>query len=244
MPTSPLTTRHLYWLDKTNFLRSRTLLQEQGYTLSGTLLTPCQVLHTSGKNLVYGPPGIWSRICVRQGSWYRDSKRNGQFMIMSDHPLPGALNRFLDSKMSESDFKPESLPDNTDLQKIVDSETYQASKPGAWEGISWWDALMFKTMFTVFRFWGRGDSLKKFWLSQRANHANFLSREYTTEKDGQQIPYSVTENAGVCSSCVEFFNVIETDSRKLSRACPGAVIFGGAKREIYYDVKPVPAGRK
>ena len=83
-----------------------------------------------------------------------------------------------------------------------------------------------------------GDNLKKHWLGHRANHANFLSKKVTTELDGEQVPYSVTGNEGVCSSCVEFFNVIEVDSRKLVRACPGAVTFGGAKRDIYYDIKP------
>jgi hypothetical protein len=30
----------------------------------------------------------------------------------------------------------------------------------------------------------------------------------------------------------EFFNIIEVNSRKLVRSCPGAVTFGGAKRDI------------
>ena len=57
--------------------------------------------------------------------------------------------------------------------------------------------------------------------------------------DGEEVPYIVTENAGVCSSCAEFFNVVEDGSRKLVRACPGSVIFGGAERNVYLDVKPV-----
>jgi hypothetical protein len=62
---------------------------------------------------------------------------------------------------------------------------------------------------------------------------------FTTKIDGEDVPYSVTENAGVCSSCAEFFNVVEDGSRKLVRACPGSVIFGGAPRNVYLDVKPV-----
>jgi hypothetical protein len=81
--------------------------------------------------------------------------------------------------------------------------------------------------------------LKRFWLSQRANHANFLARHFTTKLDGEDVPYSVTENTGVCSSCAEFFNVVEDGSRKLVRACPGSVIFGGAPRNVYLDVQPV-----
>ena len=76
-------------------------------------------------------------------------------------------------------------------------------------------------------------------MGHRANHANFLSKKVTTEVDGKQVPYSVTGNESVCSSCVEFFNIIEVNSRKLVRSCPGAVTFGGAKRDIYYDIKPV-----
>jgi hypothetical protein len=94
-------------------------------------------------------------------------------------------------------------------------------------------------LFMFNRFWGIGDNLKKHWLGHRANHANFLSKKVTTEVDGEQVAYSVTGNESVCSSCVEFFNIIETDSRKLVRSCPGAVTFGGAKRDIYYDIKPL-----
>ena len=69
--------------------------------------------------------------------------------------------------------------------------------------------------------------------------ANFLAKKYTTEVDGEQVPYSVTENSGVCSSCVEFFNITSNDSRKLVRACPGSITFSKVERNQYYDVKPV-----
>jgi len=97
---------------------------------------------------------------------------------------------------------------------------------------------MFKFLFTLTRFWRLGDNLKRYWLSHRANHANFLARQFTTKLDGEDVPYSVSDNAGVCSSCAEFFNVVEDDARKLVRACPGSVIFGGAERNVYLDVKP------
>jgi len=100
------------------------------------------------------------------------------------------------------------------------------------------DRLIFKLMFSLTRFWGRGDNLKKYWLNQKANHANFLARKFTTKIEGEEVPYTVSENAGVCSSCAEFFNVVSDTSRKLVRSCPGSVIFGGAERNIYYDIKP------
>jgi len=233
--------RHLYWFSEADFESSKKLLSEAGYRLKATRMTPCQVLHARGKNLVYAPPQIWSRVCVRQGSWYRASERRGQYMLMSDHRLPEDLDHFLDSEMSASDFTPESLPTAEELSTIVSSEEYQSQKPDRWEKTNGKEAAMYKILFTFNRFWGIGDNLKKHWLGHRANHANFLSKKVTTELDGEQVPYSVTGNEGVCSSCVEFFNVIEVDSRKLVRSCPGAVTFGGAKRDIYYDIKPFRA---
>lgn len=160
-------------------------------------------------------------------------------MVMSDHKLPDTLDKFLDAEMLTSDFMPERLPNQEELQEIVSSEAYQKNKPKEWEGIGFKDAILFKLMFSATRFWGRGDNLKKYWLSQKANHANFLANKFTTKIEGEEVPYSVTENAGVCSSCAEFFNVVSETSRKLVRSCPGAVIFGGAERNIYYDIQPI-----
>ena len=233
--------QHLYWFSEDDFAAARKTLRDAGYRLWPTLMTPCQVLASKGRRLVYAPPMIWSQICARQGSWYRSSDRNGQTMVMSDHRLPAELDRFHDAEMKVSDFMPEKLPTGDELTKIVSSEDYQARKPDVWEGITFKDSFMFKILFTITRFWGWRDNLQKHWLGHRANHANFLSRHVTTEVDGEQVPYSVTDNAGVCSSCVEFFNVVEPTSRKLVRACPGAVTFGGAQREVYYDIKPLSA---
>ena len=231
--------RHLYWFDEGDFESSKKLLSEAGYRLEATRMTPCQVLRARGKNLVYAPPEVWSRLCVRQGSWYRHSDRRGQYMLMSDHRLPEALADYLDSEMSESDFAPASLPTAEVLNSIVSSEEYQSQKPDRWEKIRSTEALLVKLLFLFNRSWGISDNLKKHWLGNRANHANFLSKQVTTDVEGEQVAYSVTNNEGVCSSCVEFFNVIEIDSRKLVRSCPGAVTFGGAKRDIYYDIKPL-----
>ncbi len=231
--------RHLYWFDEGGFESSKKLLSEAGYRLEATRMTPCQVLRARGKNLVYAPPEVWSRLCVRQGSWYRHSDRRGQYMPMSDHRLPEALADYLDSEMSESDFAPASLPTAEVLNSIVSSEEYQSQKPDRWERIRSTEALLVKLLFLFNRSWGISDNLKMHWLGNLANHANFLSKQVTTDVEGEQVAYSVTNNEGVCSSCVEFFNIVEMDSRKLVRSCPGAVTFGGAKRDIYYDIKPL-----
>lgn len=230
--------RFLYWLDEAAFRLLSPILKSAGFSLSSASLTPCQVLRAHDKKVCYATPSVWSRMCVRQGSWYRNSSREGMYMVVSAVRLPDAFAPYLDAMMEQSDFMPESLPDGNELQDIVDAPAYNEQKPDDWEKTSWWDTFSFKMLFSIFRFWKKEDNLKKHWLGQRANHANFVSKKRTVELDGEQVAYSVTDNASVCSSCVEFFNIVGPGSRKLVRSCPGAVIFGGAKRHVYYDLKP------
>ncbi len=229
----------LYWLDEVDFVRTKSQLIEDGFKVVSSKLTPCQVMRASGEVVVYATPEVWSRMCVRQGSWYRDSKRFGQYMMMSEGRLPADFDRFLDAEITPSDFKPDALPTTEELIALVESEAYQSGKPDAWEQKGKLDGVKFKIFFTVTRFWKWGDTLKKHWLTHRANHANFLTRHFTTQIEGEAVPYSVAENTGICSSCVQYFNIVDEDSRKLVRACPGSVTFGGTKRDIYMDVNPV-----
>lgn len=159
-------------------------------------------------------------------------------MMMSENRLPETFDAYLDAEIANSEFMPESLPTSAELQSVVDSSVYQKNKPDEWEDKGLKDSVMFKILFSLTRFWGWGDNLKKYWLSHKAAHANFLSRQFTAEIDNESVPYTIAENAGICSSCVETFNIIEDSSRKLVRACPGAVTFGGAKRDVYLDIKP------
>ena len=232
-------TLHLYWFDEAAFFEAKEDLIAAGINVVSSMLTPCQVMRASGNKVVYASPEVWSRICVRQGSWYRESKRFGQYMMMSERKLPSTYDRYLDAEITKTDFKPETLPSTDELRSLVESRAYQDNKPAAWEEKGVKDALMFKVLFSLTRFWGWGDNLAKHWLSHKAHHANFLAHHFTTEIDGESVPYSVAENSGICSSCVEYFNLIDDTRRKLVRSCPGAVTFGGTQRDVYVDVNPV-----
>ena len=231
--------RHLYWLSKDDFLWAKDWLREQGYKLAAARLTPCQVLRATQKRVYYAAPEVWNFMCSRQGSWYRKSGRRGLYMMMSEERLPTEMDRFRDAELSISDFQPDRLPNDEELAEVAAAVEYQESKPKAWEGIGIADALIYKIMFTATGLWGRGDNLNKHWVGHKANHANFIAKHHTTEIDGEEVAYSVTNNDGVCSSCAEFFNVISPDSRKLVRSCPGSVTFGKAPREVFVDVRPV-----
>ncbi len=231
--------KYIYWLPDNDFVKFENDVRSTEFELKPARKTSCGTLNAKGKTVRYASPEIFSGLCKRQGSWYRESNKAGSYLVVSEEKLPEKYNQFLDAKITESDFLPQSLPDQSDIHKLVDSDEYQSQHPVEWEKKTFIDGLIYKIFFTITGFWGFGDNIKKHWNNHRANHANFLTHQYTTDIDGESIPYSVTNNDGVCSSCVEFFNIIDQDSRKMVRACPGAVYFSSVEREKYYDVQPV-----
>ncbi len=237
--TPPSDQRFVYWMPPEAFTRVRDALMLHGYSFTPAILTPCQALRSQGRRLVYTAPEKWSGFCNRQGAWYRDSHRNGDWMLVSDHELPKPAAQHLDTRLAPSDFSPESLPTQTELEQLLAEPDYNRAKPAAWERLSRLDAPMFKIFFSLIGIWRRGDNLKRHWVGHRANHANFLTRRFTARVDGEDVPYSVTENRGVCSSCVQFFNLMRPRERKMVRSCPGAITFARARRNLYYDVRPV-----
>ena len=232
-------TRYLYWFDKDQLDQIKSTLKQQGIKIGRALKTPCEVLKARDNKVFVAAPEVWNVLCKRQGSWYRESDKLGQYMLMSEQRLPAKFDQYLEAELSESDFQPSDLPAKQELKQLVEDAAYQDNKPVEWENKGIKDSLLFKSFFTITGFWGWGDNLNKVWLNHRANHANFLAKRFTTQIDGEAVPYTVSENDSVCSSCVEFFNVLEKGQRKLVRSCPGAITFGGVKRKVYYDVRPV-----
>ncbi|RMD52284.1 MAG: hypothetical protein D6828_06015 [Nitrospirae bacterium] len=234
--------RFVYWLNGSDFLLMKSRLKDMGIELKEAKKAACESLRASYKKVYVTPPWIWERKCVRQSSWYRVSKKAGMYMVVSSEELPIEFKKFLEAVITESEFHPNTLPTQEGLRELVNSPCYQENRPDEWERVSLYEKVLFKVLFTITGFWKWGESCKKYWLTHRANHANFLCKRYTVNINGEEVPYSISENAGICSACLELFNIIGEDNRKLVRACPGAIIAGGLKRWVYYDVKPLKKG--
>lgn len=230
---------HVYWIGEADLTWVRETLARLGLQVKKARLAPCQAMKASADTVLVASPAVFNGSCKRQGSWYRSSHRAGQTLLVSGTRLDGGFERFLDAVVGESDFAPERFPGEEEVHALTEAHEYQVSKPAEWELIGLKDAILQKLLFTLTGIWKRGDSLKKHWPKQCASHANFLARRFTTELNGEAVPYSVSNSVGICSSCVETFNIIAQESRKLVAPCPGAVRFGGAKVNVYLDVRPL-----
>ena len=229
---------YIHWLGEDDLAWARGELARRGLRVRGAKLTPCQTMKATPEVVLIASPGVFNGLCGRQGSWYRRSVRAGQSLLVSGVPLNGRFASHLDAVVSESDFAPADFPSDEEIVALTHCEAYQQNKPADWELIGRKDAILQKLLFTITGVWKRGDNLKKHWPRQCASHANFLARTFTTERDGEAVPYSVSNSVGICSSCVETFNIVAGDTRKLVAPCPGAVRLGGAEPDAFLDVRP------
>lgn len=137
----------MYWIPADEFKAVVDAFKQLNIRLTGSKLTPCETLRMSEKKAIYASPSVFNRMCVRQGSWYRNSERNGKYLLLSPMKLPGEFESLLDAEIDESNFVPDRLPTKSELIAIVDSIEYKEHKPAQWEKKTILDAIMFKVFF-------------------------------------------------------------------------------------------------
>lgn len=78
---------------------------------------------------------------------------------------------------------------------------------------------------------------EKILLSHSANHANFIDPRFFKDVRGRKTPYSIATSAYVCSSCLEFFNILGGQwPVKYVVPCMGAVQFAKLPPNDYFKV--------
>ena len=78
---------------------------------------------------------------------------------------------------------------------------------------------------------------EKTFMIHSANHSNFITPEFYVDVNGAKVPYSISDSAHVCSSCIEFFNILgEQWPVKCVVPCIGAVQFARLPQDQYFEV--------
>ncbi len=196
---------------------------------------PCRVLRPSTKVACLAPPA-WNGFCKRRTSWYRKSSKADKFLIVSNHSLdlPGLEDPIV---ITESTFKPERLPSLQEILPLVQSEEYQKRKPHEWDKPDPLEKKFYR------RWFGRNRVNEPFdfdtiLMAHSANHANFLAPRFFINLNGSAVPYSISDSIHVCSSCLEFFNILgEEWPVKYVVPCIGAVQFAHLPRDQYFEVR-------
>ena len=179
-------------------------------------------------------PEVWSQTCHRQGSWYRKSEKNGQYLITSSFELEG-FEPYRQAVITRSDFLLPRPATRVEKQEMVEDEEFQSLVPQEWHVIS-------DREKRIWMRWARRLGSEEDWdslfLTHTANHANFIKPRFFMESDNQIIPYSIDMSANLCSCCLELFQVIGTAWRKkLVAPCAGAVLFSLLPKDRYLLVE-------
>jgi hypothetical protein len=224
-----------YWVNSEEMERVKKSCEKEGIVLKDEARIPCRVLRTSWK-VTYLTPPAWYGFCKRRTSWYWESEKAGKSLIVSNASL-----EYLDVGnpiiITESNFKPDRLPSPEEITQLIKSEKYQQKKPSVWENVEAIEKDFYQTWFERRRSDEPFD-FNKLFNSHSANHANFLEPKFFVTLNGVVAPYSIADSLRVCSSCLEFFNIIGAEwPIKYVVPCIGASVFAHLPNDKYFEVK-------
>lgn len=224
-----------YWIDKDRLEDFKKICHTKQINPREEVYIPCRVLKES-REICYLSPKVWNGICERKTSWYWKSKKAGMILIISDLPLEG-FDLGDPIGIKEIDFKPDQIPLFDEIRTLIESKAYKESKPDQWETFKpkeiefyrkWFERYQPKEVF----------DFEKVFIYQSANHANFIHPRFFIYQDGMKIPYSISDSLHVCSSCMEFFDIIGDQwPIKYVVPCIGAVLFAHLPMNKYFEVK-------
>jgi len=224
-----------YWVDSYGLKEVKEDIGQRGNQLDGETRIPCRVLRSS-RDIGYLAPQAWDGFCKRRISWYRGSDKAGMFLVVSNTSLDH-LDIGTPIIIKESNFKPDRLPSYEEILQLIKSEKYQSLKPDIWEKVDPVDREFYQRWFEhhqpkeLFDF-------DKIFAHHSANHANFIDTRHFVTLNGLLVPYSIADSIHVCSSCLEFFNILgEKWPVKYVVPCIGAVQFARLPIDQYFEVR-------
>ncbi|RLB80821.1 MAG: hypothetical protein DRH15_07230 [Deltaproteobacteria bacterium] len=226
--------KHIYWRSSKEEEGLRQRLASQGMklkTAKGIMCTPLDRIN----KIASVPPRVWSETCYRQGGWYRESSKNGLYLIVSSFDLPGYEERKA-AIITESDFVPPRLASIRDKEELVGNPELRQRLPKDWLTVEDLEKRIYLR-------WARrlGSDVNDYdflYLSHTANHFNFIDPSFYVRSESGIIPYSIDRSAHLCSCCVELFQVLGQEFKeKLVAPCPGATIFARLKPDRYLRVR-------
>ncbi len=223
-----------YWVNLKRLKAIQEHLEKKEVELLEETRIPCRVLRKSAE-VGYVIPFAWEGFCKRRTSWYLSSEKAGKFLVVSSRPLSlsGLESPIL---IMNSDFRPERLPTASETSELARSRSFRKVMPPSWDKPHALEKDFYQRWFERYQVNG-SFNFKKILLSHSANHANFIDPEFYYDLNGSKVPYSIANSIHVCSSCLEFFNILGGQwPLKYVVPCAGAVRFAKLPKDDYFKV--------
>ena len=223
-----------YWVDSQTLKAIREQFERREVELLEETRIPCRVLRHSVE-IGYVVPRAWEGFCKRRTSWYLRSEKTGKFLVVSSGPLnlSGLATPIL---IINSNFRPERLPTSSEISDLGRSRPFQEAMPRLWSKPDVLEKDFYQRWFER-HYVNEHFDFEKILLSHSANHANFIDPKFFHDLNGSKAPYSIANSTHVCSSCLEFFNILGNQwPVKYVVPCIGAVQFAKLPMDHYFKV--------
>ena len=227
-------TKHTYWMteaEKDRLLDHMAARKIKVRWAKGIVCTPLDEIN----KISVVAPEIWSDTCARQGSWYRESDKNGLYLIISSFDLEDYQDQ-KSTTITASSFERPRPATPAEKEEMVRDPVFLQRMPPQWAQVDTRDK-------NIYLRWARrlGSNVTDYdflYLSHTANHANFIHPRFFIQENGAKTPYSIDRSAHLCSCCVELFQILGSEyPKKLVAPCPGASIFARLKPDQYLLVE-------
>jgi len=226
--------KHIYWLEPGDTARLRESLETGGVKVKrakGVVCTPLDEINKISEVA----PEVWEETCARQGSWYRASDKCGLHLIISSFELEDHAHEKA-ATVRPVAFRPPRSADVEEKRKMVRDPEFAGKVPAGWKRVTEFEKRVYLRWAN--RLGSEVEDFDFLYLSQTANHANFVKPRFYVVENGETMPYSIDRSAHLCSCCLELFQVLgEEYRRKLVAPCPGATIFARLKPDEYLLVE-------
>jgi hypothetical protein len=226
--------RYVYWLSARELRELEERMRAENKRITPVKGVPCkgfnELVETS-----YVAPEEWNKVCGRQGGWYRESERRGQYLVVSAEPLVG-VERGLAAIVDSCDFTPPRLPDAREVADLARSEAVRSRLPEGWQDTTDRERAGWRRRLSKL---GSDMTLDDLIELHTANHANFIEPRFHVEspEDSGPAPYSIGRTAEVCSACVELSGLLGSEYPvRYVMPCPGFVTFTKLPADQYLRV--------
>jgi hypothetical protein len=115
--------KYIYWLPEEREKDLRSELDSSNIRLKSAKAVVCTGLDEITK-IISVSPDVWDGTCKRQGSWYRRSDKNGQYLIISSFELEG-FERYKAAVITRSDFLLPRLVTREEKEEMVRDEEFK-----------------------------------------------------------------------------------------------------------------------
>jgi hypothetical protein len=214
--------KHIYWLSPNEAARIKESLEAKGIKVKSAKGVVCTPLDEINKISIVAPE-VWDETCARQGSWYRASKKNGLYLVISSSDIEGLAGKKAGT-IKAVDFRPPRQAGTEEKREMTGEADFLSKVPSGWKKVGDFEKRVY--LRWAARLGSDVEDFDFLYLTQTANHANFIKPRFFVEENGKRIPYSIDRSAHLCSCCLELFQVLgDQHPTKLVAPCPGATIF-------------------